>query len=59
LIIIGFSPHRVEALPFILESMDRLGFEECRSIYSRIRFKPRDQALEVVIAFVSRKDKTE
>jgi len=38
--------------------VDRLRFEDCKVIYPRIRFKPRDQALEAVTAFVNYKGKT-
>jgi hypothetical protein len=38
--------------------VDRLGFEDCKVIYPRIRFKPRDQALEAVTTFLKQKDKT-
>lgn len=37
--------------------VERLGFEDCKSIYPRIRFKPRDKALEAVSAFVNHKRK--
>lgn len=38
--------------------VDRLGFEDCKVIYPRIRFKHRDRALETVTAFVNQKDNT-
>jgi len=36
--------------------VDRLGFEDCKVIYPRIRFKHRDQALEAVTTFLNHKD---
>jgi hypothetical protein len=40
------------------ELVDRLEFEDCKVIYPKIRFKPRDQALDAVKAFVNQKGKT-
>jgi hypothetical protein len=53
---INMTPHNLdEAL--VNRLVDRLGFEDCKTIYSEIRFKNRQESLDLVKSYVRSKSK--